>query len=480
MYGTRAGYRRCGGYVSEKVCNARLIARAPRESYARAVLGASLPSVRSALPGVLGARWVELLSRTESPALTARRARRQERSGTPQDPIVWHRALGANVVDVDGNVFVDFTSGFGVAALGHRHPHVVAAILEQSELLLHALGDLQPSDVKIALLEKLALLGPWPESRVILGAHGADAIEAALKTAMLHTKKPGVLAFQGGYHGLSHGPLALCGYQAAFRAPFAAQLNPHVSFARYPSPDVSLEDATTEVRRALGASSAEVGAVVVEPMLGRGGVVLPPPGFLRALRDEATRVGALLVVDEIYTGFHRAGPRLLSAAELSDAPPDLICIGKALGGGLPMSACLGDERVMRAWGDPDGEAIHTATFFGSPLACASAIAMLDLFASTDMEGLVAMRGALLESGLRSLIDGHIVRGVRGKGLALGLELDSGARTLRWMRLLLERGYLVVPAGADASVMQLAPPLNIEPALIEAFIEALRGLVREES
>ena len=388
--------------------------------------------------------------------------------------------MGANVVDADGNVFVDFTSGFGVAALGHRHPQIVEAIIEQSGLLLHALGDLQPSDVKIALLEKLAALGPWTETRAILGAHGADAIEAALKTAMLHTKKAGVLAFEGGYHGLSHGPLALCGYQAAFRTPFAAQLNPHVTFARYPDASTSIDDAMIEVRRALAACTTDVGAFVVEPMLGRGGVVLPPEGFLRALREEATRVNALLVVDEIYTGFHRTGPRFLYETELQDAPPDLICIGKALGGGMPMSACLGDEKVMRAWGDPDGEAIHTATFFGHPLASAAAVAMLDLVASTNMLALVQTRGDQLEAGLRALVDSRIVIDVRGRGLALGLVLDTGARSLRWMRLLLERGYLVVPAGADARVLQIAPPLNIDPPLIDAFLQALRDLLQQES
>ena len=444
------------------------------------MLGTSLPSIRSTLPGTLGARWVELLARTESPALTARRARREERSGTPQDPIVWREAVGANVVDADGNVFVDFTSGFGVAALGHRHPQIVEAIIEQSGLLLHALGDLQPSDVKIALLEKLAALGPWTETRTILGAHGADAIEAALKTAMLHTKKAGVLAFEGGYHGLSHGPLALCGYQAAFRTPFAAQLNPHVTFARYPDASTSIDDAMIEVRRALAACTTDVGAFVVEPMLGRGGVVLPPKGFLRAMREEATRVNALLIVDEIYTGFHRTGPRFLYETELQDAPPDLICIGKALGGGMPMSACLGDEKVMRAWGDPDGEAIHTATFFGHPLASAAAVAMLDLIASTDMQALVQTRGDQLEAGLRALVDSRIVIDVRGRGLALGLVLDTGARSLRWMRLLLERGYLVVPAGADARVLQIAPPLNIDPPLIDACLQALRDLLQQES
>ena len=138
------------------------------------------------------------------------------------------------MVDADGNVLVDMTAGFGAASIGHSHPRVLDAVRAQSDRLLHALGDLHPADVKIALLGRLSALAPWPDARVILGATGADAVEAALKTAMLATGRPGVLAFVGGYHGLSHGPLAACGYNEAFRAPFEAQLNPHVQFAAFP------------------------------------------------------------------------------------------------------------------------------------------------------------------------------------------------------------------------------------------------------
>jgi 4-aminobutyrate aminotransferase/(S)-3-amino-2-methylpropionate transaminase len=442
-------------------------------------LGHWPPAMRARPPGALGSALVEVLAQAECPALTSRRARRAERSGAPQDPIVWCEAVGSNVVDADGNVYVDLTAGFGVAALGHRHPAVVEAVREQSGRLLHALGDLQPSDVKIELLERLSGLGLFPDTRVILGSHGADAIEAALKTAMLATKRPGVLAFEGGYHGLSHGPLSICGYQPAFRAPFAAQLSPHVVFAPYPRASDPLSLAIARVRDAYREGGVPIGAIVVEPMLGRGGVLSPPAGFLAALSDLADELGALLVLDEIYTGLHRTGPRFALEAE-PGVEPDLVCLGKALGGGLPVSACLGSAELLACWGEPGGEAIHTATFFGHPLACAAALASLDVMEELDLAPKVEALGEWLKGLLAARLEGsELVVDVRGRGLSLGVELTTGAHTLRVMRRLLERGYLVVPAAPDASVLQLAPPLVIERPLLEGFVDALAACLEDE-
>ena len=198
-------------------------------------LGELLPQIRSHGPGGESTRaLVDLLASVECPGLTARRRRREEFTGASHDPIVWVQARGANVVDADGNRYVDMTGGFGVALLGHGHPAVVAAVQAQAATMLHALGDVYPSAQKITLEARLAALVPW-HARVILGLSGADAIEAALKTAMLATGLPGVLAFEGGYHGLSYGALASCGYRFSFREPFAAQLNPAVRVAPYPS-----------------------------------------------------------------------------------------------------------------------------------------------------------------------------------------------------------------------------------------------------
>lgn len=447
-----------------------------------ASLGSLPPSMKSVPPASMGAALIDVLARTECPALTSRRARRSERSGAPQDPIVWREAVGSNVLDVDGNVYVDLTAGFGVAALGHRPPAVVEAIREQSGRLLHALGDVYPSDVKIELLERLAGFSGIADARVILGSHGSDAIEAALKTAMLHTGRPGVLAFEGGYHGLSHGPLAICGYQPAFRAPFAAQLNPHVAFAPYPSPLESVALAMGRVRETYARAreaGIEIGAVVIEPMLGRGGVTEPPTGFLAELADFTREIGALLVVDEIFTGLHRTGPRLLSREV--GVEPDVLCLGKALGGGMPISACIAREEVMASWGAPGGEAIHTATFLGHPLACAASLATLDEMESLHLGPLVARTGRVLFEALRSLADRMpLVTDVRGRGLAIGVELTTGAHVLRVMRRLLERGYLVIPAAPDASVLQIAPPLVIEEELVLGFVEALELALADEA
>lgn len=428
--------------------------------------GLCLPRVRTPVPGPRGLAWVETLARSECPAFTARRARRAEQSGASTDPIVWTSAVGANVEDADGNVYVDFTSGFGVAAIGHRHPRVVEAITAQSQKLIHGLGDVYPSDVKIALLERLASLGPWRESRVILGLSGSDAVEAALKTAALATGRPGVVGFEGGYHGLAHGPLALCGYSEGFRRPFAAQLNPHAHIAPWPAESCALDDALAPVRQLFeGHPSERPGAILVEPIQGRGGVRIPPAGFLAGLRTLCERHGALLIADEILTGLGRCGELLYS---LRETEPHLICIGKALGGGMPMSACLGDAAVMQAWGAPEGEALHTGTFFGHPLGAAAALAVLDVLSD---EGFVA-RGRASGAHFHDVLRERDLGAVRGAGLLLALHVGPAARTLALVHALVQRGYLVLPAGADASVLQFVPPLTIANEQVMGLVDAV--------
>lgn len=430
--------------------------------------GDALPARVTPLPGSLGERWVEVLARTECPALTARRARRAEVSGAAHDPIVWAEASGANVRDVDGNVFVDLTAGFGVAAVGHRHPRVVRAVETQASLLLHALGDVHPSDTKVALLERLTELAPFDDARVILGLNGSDAVTAALKTAVLATGRSGVLAFEGGYHGLMYGPLAACGYGSGFREPFAEQEGRHVRFAPLPAAG----DVPEALARVDAAWDGSIGAVLLEPALGRGGCRALPPAFLQGVATRARDRGALLILDEIYVGLGRTGA--LWAHEAAGIEADLLCLGKALGGGLPISACLGRDEVMQAWGDPEGEALHTATFAGYPLGCAASLAALEVLEEEDLPARAARVGAWLVRRLRDAVGDHpAVLSVDGVGLLVGVTLDDGARTLRLLRLLLEAGYLTLPAGSGAEVLAVTPPLTIAEAQLEAFVVALR-------
>ncbi|MFK7986557.1 MAG: aspartate aminotransferase family protein [Sandaracinaceae bacterium] len=425
-----------------------------------------LPEIRTAVPGPRSVEGAERLARTECPSLTTRRARRAERTGSPFDPITWAAATGVHVEDVDGNLYVDMIGAFSVAAAGHSHPEVVAAVQAQAARLCHALGDVHPSAPKLALLERLAAYSPYDDARIILGLNGADALAAALKTAVLRTGRPGVLAFEGGYHGLMYGPLALCGFAPPFREPFADQLNPHARFAPYPRSQDGLDACLHAVDQAL---TDDIGAVVVEPALGRGGCVFPPDAFLPALAELCRARGALLVLDEIFTGFGRTGARWAHG----DIEPDLICVGKALGGGLPISACIGPEAVMSAWGDPAGAPIHAATFAGNPLACAAALASLTVL---ERDGLAARAAEVGETWLgelrRALLPAAPVVDVRGRGLMIGVELDDGDHTLRVVQRLLERGWLTLPAGPRAEVLQLTPPLIIEPALLQAFTATL--------
>ena len=435
------------------------------------MFGALLPSLVTQVPGPQSLALAEELARVECPALTSRRARRAEKTGAPHDPISWREARGANVRDVDGNVFVDLTGGFGAALLGHAHEPIVRAVNTQMSRLVHALGDVHPSDTKVRLLAALAELVPF-SARVILGLSGADAVEAALKTAMLATRRPGVVAFEGGYHGLSHGPLAACGYGEGFRTPFAEQLNRHVAFAPFPTREAELGAALEHVERAITGLPGRAGAVLVEPIQGRGGVRVPPPAFLRELAHLTHRHDALLIVDEIYTGLGRTGTWFRHREQGCEA--DLICLGKALGGGVPVSACIGREEVMAAWGDPAGEAIHTSTFLGNPPACAAALACLDELRTRDITHEVREREAVLRRALAPVAGVS----VRGAGLLLGVEFGPPERVLGAMRKLLERGYICLPSGSPPSVLCLTPPACITDAQIQGFAQALDAALRE--
>ena len=186
-------------------------------------IGTALPAVAGAVPGPISRSWVDVLAAHECPAVTARRARRAEAFGVDQDPIVWERARGANVHDPDGDRFVDLTGGFGVASAGHGNAHVRAAVHEQVDRLVHGLGDAFPGLPRIRLARELARLAPGDLTQAIFGSSGSEAVEAALKTAVMATGRSGVVAFEGGYHGMSLGALAVSHYRAAFRDPFAGR-----------------------------------------------------------------------------------------------------------------------------------------------------------------------------------------------------------------------------------------------------------------
>ncbi len=414
-----------------------------------ALHGDELPLLQTPVPGPQSRAWVDRLAQRECPAITSRRARRANALGVADtDPVVWKQARGAVVEDMDGNRFVDLTAGFGVAGIGHRNPVVVKALQDQSEVLLHAMGDAFPDPKRIELLEQLGGLTGLDHG--ILGSSGSDAVEAALKTAKMASGRDGVLCFSGGYHGLSYGALSVIGYKrSAFQAPFSGQLGDHVVQAEFGGelPDLS-----------------KIGAVIVEPIQGRGGIRVPPAGWHQMLRRACNDAGSILIFDEIYSAFGRTGRRF--ASEHFGVQPDLLCIGKSLAGGFPISACMGTQKVMESWGASKGEALHTQTFLGNPLGCAMALAALGEMARLDLP----KRARAIETKLRARLPNIQIQ---GKGGMLGLRVPN---TLSLSRGLLEKGFLVLPAGESAEVLALTPPLTITPAQLDAFVMALESLL----
>ena len=452
-----------------------------------------LPQIFTNVPGEKSLDWGRRLGKVE--------CRNTTFLGTDW-PIFWERAEGVNVWDVDGNRFLDMTSGFGVAGLGYGF--TAEALRRQSDVLLHAMGDVHPARVKVELCEALSEITyeRWEgkKGKCLFGNSGFEAVEAALKTAVLATGRTGILSFEGGYHGLGYGALLGQGI-GWFREPFEGQIAKVTQRLKFPRDSAGLEIFREELGRLDG---SKIGAVLVEPIQGRGGIVVPPEGFLAQLRAWCDAVGAVLIFDEIYTGFWRTGrmfacdwegggrqndedarlesrgPSGGNQARLeSRGPvvvPDLICLGKALSGGFPISVCVGRAEVMDAWPESGGEALHTSTFLGNPMGCAMSLEAIRRYRAPEMEGLVRKVSDHLETRLRKLESLGCVREVRGKGLMMGVQFDSGERVLELVKAMLRAGVIALPDGPKGDVLALTPALGISGEEIDFSIDLIHSLL----
>ncbi len=392
-------------------------------------------------------------------------------------PVFWERASGALVTDVDGNRYIDGTAAFGVATTGHANPAVVAAIAAQAALLPHGMGDVHPSAVKARLLDKLAALAPLRDAKSFLCSGGAESIEFALKTALLVTGEANVLAFVGGYHGLSYGTLEIGGI-AKFRTPWRKQLRGSTTFVRFPDPrdGKSLQRALDAVKKALR-KDRRIGTVIVEPIQGRAGVIVPPEGFLAGLRALCTRFDTVLILDEIYTGFGRTGT--MFACQREGVTPDVLCVGKALAGGFPLSAAILGDDVARAWAPSRGEALHTSTYLGNPMGCAAALANLAEIERLDIPRIAREREPLMMKRLRAMrATNDAIADVRGRGMLWALEFRDPAVANACVVRALQRGLLLLQSGSRGESITVAPPPVITDAQLERAFALLGDVVRE--
>jgi len=416
-------------------------------------------------------------------------------------PIVWERAKGVHVWDAEGKKYLDLTAAFGVAAAGHANPRVVKAGQEQMAKLLHAMGDVHPHALKAELARELSRITFERRSQLSSGFRvpgsgskqletrnskletgktifcnsGFEAIEAALKTAMLTAGKYGVIAFSGAYHGLGYGALNAT-HREFFRGPFRLQLREFAHFVQFPAKPADLAVAELLIQRLF--QRGWIGAILVEPVQVRGGVNVPPTGFLPMLRRLCDAHGALLILDEIYTGFGRTGKWF--ACEHSGVVPDLICLGKALTGGFPLSACVGRADLMdAAWPPSKGEAIHTSTFLGHPVGCAMALAQIAEIERLKLPERSAKMGEFLLRELQSKISNPKFQiHARGAGLLAGLEvrLLNGApateTALKAVKAMLRRGFVLLPEGEHSNVISFTPPLTITQTQLAETVSAL--------
>ncbi|HEX4265446.1 MAG TPA: aspartate aminotransferase family protein [Verrucomicrobiae bacterium] len=407
-------------------------------------------------------------------------------------PIVWEKAKGVHVWDADGKKYLDLTAAFGVAAAGHANPRVVKAGQEQMEKLTHAMGDVHPHARKAELARELSRVtferwssefGQTPKlktGKTIFCNSGFEAVEAALKTAMLTAGKYGVIAFQGGYHGLGYGTLNVT-HRDYFRGQFRLQLKEFGHFVQFPTKASDLPVVETLMRRHF--QRGWVGAVLVEPVQARGGINVPPPEFLPLLRRLCDEHKALLVVDEIFTGFGRTGKWF--ACEHSGVVPDIICLGKALTGGFPMSACVGRADVMdAAWPASRGEAIHTSTFLGNPVGCAMALAQINEIEEGKLPERAAKLGEFLMPELSKVQSPKSNVTARGLGLMAGLDFrlpngaPDGGTAMQVVKAMLREGFILLPEGEHGNVISLTPPLTISKAQLTDTLDALAKILNE--
>jgi 4-aminobutyrate aminotransferase len=403
------------------------------------------------------------------------------------EPLVWARTEGCHVWDADGSAYLDLYAGFAVSNVGYCHPRVTEAIREQAGVMTHC-PSAAPSEVRAELYERLVAIAPPGLDRVLLAITGAMANEMAVQLARAATGRRNVITFAGAYPGRSVGAVRYAG-KRAYREQLGIAADAH--FVPYPDPyrspwagdaDAGAPTlALLEHALADPASGVEPPAcVLLEPIQGNGGVVVPPVGFLRGLRELCDRTGTLLVFDEIQCGFGRSGR--MWAAEHEGVVPDLMTVGKGIGGGLALAALLGRSDLMTTW-EPDAV---SSTFLANALSGAAACAAIDVLREEELVERSARLGEHALARLsHDLADRPTVGDVRGRGLFLGLDLvrDRDSRepdpelAAQAQRAVRERGVLVGRGGRHGNVLVLAPPLVIEDDALDGGLDALVEVLR---
>ncbi len=371
--------------------------------------------------------------------------------------VVADRGEGSWVWDVDGRRYLDLGSGIAVTNTGHGHPHVVDAIHRQAERLLHTSVVLKHQPY-IEATEAIARLAPFLDHpKVFLCNSGAEAVDGAIKLARRTTGRPGIVAFRRGFHGRTMGATALTTAKAMYQEGYGPLL-PDVHIAPYCIPGsaddaIVVDAALAELDEILAARATALAAMVVEPVLGEGGYIVPPLAWLAGLRQRCSEHGVLLVFDEVQCGFGRTGRPF--AAETFGIAPDVLLFAKGVASGLPLAGIMAGAALMDQW--PNGA--HGSTFGGNPVSCAAAVATIEVLEREGLYDRAVALGDRARAHLESLDAGSVVD-VRGIGAMIGVELTDKATAEAVQQRCLEAGVLVLTCGPDGNVLRLIPPLTM--------------------
>jgi len=399
--------------------------------------------------------------------------------------LVVERGIGSWVETIEGERYLDYTCGIGVTNTGHAHPRVAAAIAEQAAKIIHAQQNILYHKPGLELHERLPRTFPGlrdgETAGLFLSNSGAEAIEASVKLAKYATRRPGIIAFRGGFHGRTHGAMALTSSGVKYRGHFEPLLG-GVHFAPYPyvlrNPTGRDDDAALayslagiEELFATVIYPDDVAAFLVEPILGEGGYVVPPDGFLPALRELADRHGILLIADEVQTGMGRTGR--LWATEWYDARPDILVMAKGIASGMPLSGIMARRELL----DRFAPGAHGGTYGGNAVACAAAVATLDVIESEGLLANATRQGERLLAGLRQAAEGHsCIAEVRGRGLMIGIEFAQGPELTPRPDLAkgvlheaFEHKLLLLTCGTFGQVVRVIPPLVTTDAEVDTAI-----------
>ncbi|MBI5853641.1 MAG: acetyl ornithine aminotransferase family protein [Nitrospirae bacterium] len=448
-----------------------------KTSTRRATTSAKVPFIRVAPPGPKARAWLSRDEQALSPSLTR------------VYPLVVEEARGAMVQDLDGNRFLDFTAGIAVVATGHSHPDVVAAIQKQAKRFIHIAGTDYYYPAQVQLAEALNRITPGKgPKRTFFTNSGAEAVEAAFKLARYKTRRPLMLAFYGGFHGRTMGALSLTGSKVSQRRHFAPLVPgvTHVPYANcyrcpysltYPSCKMHCVNVIKEVYFKTTVPPEDVAAIIVEPIQGEGGIVVPPPEFHPLLKQIAKDHGILYIADEVQTGMGRTGR--MFASEHWGVQPDIITIGKGIASGVPMGATVASADVMD-W--PGGA--HANTFGGNPLACEAALVTIKLIEKKFITNAARIGGYILEELKKMQARHRLIGDVRGKGLMIGVELvrdpltkDEAVRERNdVVHRCFEKGLLLL--GAGHCVVRFIPPLMITKQEADTALEIFNEVLTE--